>query len=82
MTTKNDIIAGMQEIINDLFLDPVTITAATSARDVAEWDSVMHISIVAAAEMKFSVRFQMGDVEATNNVGEFADLILKRMSGK
>ena len=28
---------------------------------------------------QFSVRFHVGEVEATRNIGEFADLILKRM---
>ena len=77
--TQADAIAKLQTIIDELFLDPVKLTASTSARDVEEWDSLMHISIVAAAEKAFSVRFKLGDVENTNNVGEFADLIVRQM---
>ena len=49
-----------------------------SAKDVPEWDSLMHISLLVSVEKAFLVRFRVGEVEATRNVGEFADLILKR----
>ncbi len=71
-------IAKLQTIFNDLFLEPVTVTPALSAKDVPEWDSLMHISLVVSVEKAFGVRFRVGEVEATKNVGEFADLILKR----
>jgi len=71
-------IARLQTIFDDLFLEPVTATPALSAKDVPEWDSLMHISLVVSVEKAFGVRFRVGEVEATKNVGEFADLIVKR----
>ncbi len=76
---QTDVIAKLQSIFDDLFLEPVSLTPTLSAKDVPEWDSLMHISLVVAVEKAFSVRFRVGEVEATRNVGEFADLILKRM---
>jgi acyl carrier protein len=72
-------IAKLQAIFDNLFLEPVALTPGISARDVPEWDSLTHISLVVAVEKAFSVRFRVGEVENTNNIGEFADLILKRM---
>jgi acyl carrier protein len=72
-------IAKLQAIFDDLFLEPVSLTPALSAKDVPEWDSLMHISLLVAVEKAFTVRFRVGEVETTRNVGEFADLILKRM---
>jgi acyl carrier protein len=72
-------IARLQTIFDDLFLEPVVLTPAVSAKDVPEWDSLIHISLVVAVEKAFSVRFRVGEVEKTNNIGELADLILKRM---
>jgi acyl carrier protein len=46
---------------------------------VAEWDSLMQISILVAVEKEFGVRFRTGEVEATRNVGEFCALIRQRM---
>lgn len=71
-------IAKLQEIFDNLFLEPVTVTPALSAKDVPEWDSLMHISLVVSVEKAFGVRFRVGEVEAAKNVGEFADLIRQR----
>ena len=73
-----EVLAKLQSIFDDLFLEPVTMTPALSAKDVPEWDSLMHISLVVSVEKAFGVRFRVGEVEATKNVGEFADLIVKR----
>ena len=75
---QSEAIAKLQTIFDDLFLEPVVLTPALSAPDVPEWDSLMHISLLVAVEKAFAVRFRVGEVETTRNVGEFADLILKR----
>ena len=76
---QTEVIARLQTIFDDLFLEPVVLTPAIGAKDVPEWDSLMHISLMVAVEKAFAVRFRVGEVETTKNVGEFADLILKRM---
>lgn len=73
-----EVIARLQTLFDDLFLEPVTVTSALSAKDVPEWDSLMHISLVVSVEKAFGVRFRVGEVEKTQNIGEFADLIVKR----
>jgi acyl carrier protein len=55
------------------------VTAELSAKDVPEWDSLLQISIVVAVESAFGVRFRLGEVEHTKNIGEFADLIARRL---
>lgn len=70
-----DVIAKLQDIFDDLLLDPTKLKPETTAKDVPEWDSLMHISILVAVEKEFDVRFRVGEVEKTKNVGEFADLI-------
>jgi acyl carrier protein len=73
-----EVIAQMQTIFDTVFLEPVVLTPDISAKDVPEWDSLTHISLMVAVEKSFGVRFRVGEVENTKNVGEFADLILKR----
>ena len=68
----------MQVIFDELFLDEVTLTPELSAKDVEEWDSLLHISLVVTVEERFEVKFRVGEVEATQNVGEFVDLIVQR----
>jgi acyl carrier protein len=57
----------------------VVVTPELSAKDVPEWDSLVHISLLVSVEKAFSIRFRVGEVEAARNIAEFADLILKRM---
>ena len=77
--SQTDVITRLQSIFDTIFLEPVVVTPALSAKDVPEWDSLTHISLLVAVEKAFSVRFRVGEVEATRNVGEFADLIIRRM---
>jgi acyl carrier protein len=79
---QSAVIAKLQNIFDTVFLETVVLTPGLSAKDVPEWDSLTHISLLVAVEKAFAVRFRVGEVEATKNVGEFADLILKRMQEK
>ncbi len=80
--TQPEVIARLQEVFDNVFLEPVELTPELSATDVEEWDSLTHISLVVAVEKEFNVRFRVGEVEGTRNVGEFANLIIKRLNGQ
>ena len=73
-----DVLSRLQAIFDDVFLEPVVVTPQLSAKDVAEWDSLLHISLLVAVESAFKIKFRVGEVEGTKNVGEFADLIVRR----
>jgi acyl carrier protein len=79
---RTDVINRLQTIFDAIFLDPPKLTAELSAKDVPEWDSLIHISLLVAVEKAFNVRFRVGEAESTKNVGEFADLIVRRMTEK
>ena len=79
---QSAVIAQLQPIFDDIFLEPITLSPELSALDEPEWDSLLQISIVVAVESAFEIRFRVGEVEGTKNVGEFADLIARRMSEK
>jgi acyl carrier protein len=75
--SKPEVLSKLQLIFDDIFIEPVTVAENLSADDVAEWDSLVHISLIVAVEKAFKIRFGVGEVESTPNVGAFADLILK-----
>lgn len=79
--TREQVIAQLQPIFDYLFLEPVTLTPELTAQDVEEWTSLLQISISLAVEQHFAIRFRVGEVEATRNVGDFADLIARRVAG-
>lgn len=79
---QSEVIAKLQTVFDDIFLEPVRLTPELSADQVPEWDSLLQISLVVAVEAAFNVRFRVGEVEGTKNVGEFADLISRRLGGR
>ncbi|MCZ2078810.1 MAG: acyl carrier protein [Bryobacterales bacterium] len=78
---QDQVISRLQRVFDNIFLEPVQLTPQLSAQDVEEWDSLTQISLMVAVEKEFNVRFRVGEVEATKNVGEFADLIVRRVNG-
>ena len=50
----------------------------TTAKDVEDWDSLSHITLVAAVEDEFRMKFSMKEVVEMKNVGEMVTLIAAR----
>ena len=78
-TKQEENLARLQSIFDSIFFDQVTVTPELSAHDVEEWDSLLHISLVLAVEEEFGIRFRVGEVESTKNVGELLTLIDRRL---
>jgi len=79
--SQAEVISRLQNIFDDLFMEKVVLTPELTANDVEEWDSLIQISLLLAIEKDFQIRFRVAEVEATKNVGEFADLIARRAAG-
>lgn len=77
--TKEEIRQSLIEVFREVFdNDTLVLQDETSADDIEEWDSYMHINIVVATEMRFGIKFQTTEIEALRNVGEFVDLIYRK----
>jgi acyl carrier protein len=76
--TKDEIYAKLQAIFDNVFMEEVKVTAELAAKDVEEWDSVTHVSLVLAIEEQFKIRFRVGEVESAKNVGDLVNLIALR----
>lgn len=77
---QTEVIARLQPIFDDLFMQSVALRPDLTAEEVEEWDSLLQISLLLAVEKHFEIRFRVGEVESTKNVGEFADLIARRVA--
>ena len=74
--TRPEIFEKLTEIFRDVFDDEtLTISEATTAADVEDWDSLTHITLLATVEDEFGVKFSMKAVQGLKNVGELADLV-------
>ena len=74
-------LSQLNEIFQDVFDDDeIDVSRETSARDIEDWDSLMHVNLVLAVESKFGVRFTSTEVAALKDVGELNDLVEKKLA--
>jgi acyl carrier protein len=67
-------------VFRDVFDDPaIDIVETTTAADIPDWDSLTHVNLIVAAEKSFKVRFSTKDVQGLANVGEFIELLARKM---
>jgi acyl carrier protein len=57
----------------------IQLTRATTANDIKEWDSLMHINLIVAVEKEFQVRFSTVEVMSLQNVGDLADTVARKL---
>ena len=79
---QQEILGRIQNVFDDVFIDEVVVTPELSAKDVEEWDSLLHVSLVLAVEREFGIQFRVGEVESVKNLGEWANLIATRLASK
>lgn len=70
------VLEDVRKVMLDVFdLDDLTISAATVARDVPDWDSLSHIRLVVAIEKHFGIRFSTAEIEGFGDVGALVEAI-------
>ena len=71
-----DLLDQLNELFRNVFDDDdLAITRETTANDIDDWDSLMHVTLMLAAEKMFGIRFTSSEVATLQNVGELADLL-------
>lgn len=76
---RNEVFSKLNEIFRDYFDDEaITLTDATTADDIEDWDSLEHINLIVAVEKAFGMKFTMGEVTTMKNVGAMVDIIIER----
>jgi acyl carrier protein len=71
-----NLLPDVQEVFRLVFDRPdLVIGRDSSASNVDNWDSLTHITLVAAIESRFKVRFALGELEELKNVGDLLDLM-------
>ncbi len=80
--TEDEIYAALTQVFRDVFDDDdITLSSATTAEDIAGWDSQAHVNLVVAAETRFGIRFRTAELESLHNVGDFVQLIATKRKG-
>lgn len=75
--TREEVYERLNKVFEDVLFHEVDLKDGTTAPDVEGWDSLSHISLIAAVEDEFGFRFKMKEVVGLKNVGQMVDVILK-----
>ncbi|MBP3228389.1 MAG: acyl carrier protein [Bacteroidaceae bacterium] len=76
-----DIYSRLTAVFRDVFDDDaLTLTPATSAADIDEWDSLSHVQLIVAVEQEFGLRFTSREILRWQNVGEMAEAIAAKLN--
>jgi len=78
---RNDLIytrlaSIFQEVFDD---DSLLPTAAMTAKDVVEWDSLNHIRLMVAIEKAFRIHFTTAEVSGFPDVGHLVEAIAAKV---
>jgi len=77
--TQADVIQAIQPLFRDVLDQPdLLLTADSNASNVDDWDSLAHINIVMAIERHYKVKFALGELQGLKNVGDMAELIIRK----
>ena len=80
-TRREEIRRRLNRVFIEVFDDDtIEIFDEMTAKDIEEWDSLMHISLVVATEKAFGVRLNAAEVGKLENVGAMLILLEERTS--
>ena len=78
--TSDDVLSALESVFCEVLdLPALKLTPTTTAADVEEWDSLVHIELIAAIEERFKVKFTYAEMQGFRNVGEMQASILKKL---
>lgn len=64
--------------INVLDVDDVDLQRETTADDIEDWDSLVHMQLILAIEKHFGIKFLSSEILKFKNVGEMCDSIMEK----
>jgi len=75
------VFARLTRLLRDVFdNDELVATPGLTSQHVMGWDSLGHVRLFVEIEREFGVRFSATEIGSLKNVGQLAELILKKTS--
>ena len=76
---RDEIIRKLNEIFEDIIDEgSVSLSEASTSKDVDGWDSLTNIQLVVAIEKNYTIKFTSEEIISWKNVGEMIDCILTK----
>lgn len=76
-----EILSKLADVYRTIFHDPaIVLTPETVAKDIAGYDSVVHVTLIIEVENVFGVKFRMREIDKLKNVGDLAQLVGSKLA--
>ena len=77
---KTEILNKLTTIFKNIFKNELLeLSYNLTANDVAGWDSLSHMILIAEIENSFSIKFKLKDLNKMRNVGDMIDIIISKL---
>ena len=78
--TKTEVYAKLEEIFRDLLdNEEFKLTKDISMDTLEDWDSLLHITLIAAVEDEFKIHISDDDIPRVKQADILADVIMQEM---
>ena len=78
---EQDIINRLNKIFREVFEDSsIQVTKEMTANDVEKWDSLSHLSMIAAVEKEFGIKFKLKELVSMKNVGDLMTAVASKIT--
>lgn len=80
ITDEADHLDNLTEIFQDIFQDDrLVLTRSMIRDDLPQWDSMNHLNILMALEMRYRIKFSLLEIEAAQSVGDILQMIRRKL---
>jgi acyl carrier protein len=76
MTIIEQLVPIFREVFDD---EEIVLSRQTTADDIDAWDSLSHMNLIVAVELRFKIKFALGELQSLKNVGDLSDLVDKKL---
>lgn len=76
MITLEELEPVFRQVFDD---DAIVLQLETTSDDIDDWDSLTHMNLVVALELRFKIKFALGELQKLKNIGEMLDLINRKL---
>lgn len=76
-----ELLERLNAIFCEVFDDEdIRVVPETTANDVDGWDSLSHVNLIVAIEVKFNIRFSQKDLMSFRNVADLLNCIRSKIA--
>ena len=72
--TRQEIFDKLNEVFSDVFDEDITVTEATTAADIEEWDSLTHVMLIGELETQLGISIPLDEAVEITGVKELLEL--------